>query len=122
MHVELQDATVQGLINVDTGEWDSDVLRDICNDRDRELILRVPLPSRRREDSWVWLLDDKGKFTVKSVYRSLQGENNMEDSSFWRKLWSLKIPGKVLNFMWRVCKGCLPTAATLVSKRVNISG
>lgn len=30
--------------------------------------------------------------------------------------------GKVLNFMWRVCKGRLPTAATLVSKRVNISG
>lgn len=89
MHVELQDATVQGLINVDTGEWDSDVLRDICNDRDRELILRVPFPSRRREDSWFWLLDDKGKFTFKSVYRSLQGENNMEDSSFWRKLWSL---------------------------------
>lgn len=44
----------------------------------------------------------------------------MNYTSFWKKLWSLKIPGKILNFLWRVCRGCLPTLAALVSKHVNV--
>lgn len=42
-------------------------------------------------------------------------------AGFWKKFWSLNMPGKVLNFLWRVCKACLPTAVALVSKRVDIS-
>ena len=32
----------------------------------------------------------------------------------------LELPGKVKNFIWRVCKSCLPTAVALAKKRVQI--
>lgn len=44
----------------------------------------------------------------------------MNYNSFWKKLWSLKISGKVVNFQWRVCKGCLPTLTALASKQVSM--
>lgn len=31
------------------------------------------------------------------------------------------MPGKVTNFLWRVCKGCLPTTTALHGRRVTIS-
>lgn len=99
MSTELQNATVQSLMDVEIGGWDYDILNDICNDGDRELIKYVPLSIRRRNNSWFWFLDDKGRFTVRSVNRFLQGNYNMEYSSCWKKLWSLKIPGKVSNFL-----------------------
>lgn len=58
---------------------------------------------------------------MKSCYRTLQGENDSTYTMFWRKLWSLRLPGKILNFLWRTCKRVLPIAATLITKRVNIS-
>lgn len=67
------------------------------------------------------LSDEDGKFTVRSCYKWLQGEHDNTYSQFWKKLWSLRMPGKVVNFVWRVCKGCLPTAGALLTKRVNIS-
>lgn len=73
------------------------------------------------KDSWFWLLDEKGDYTVKSGYRWLQGEFEDIDRRFWNKLWSLKLPGKVTSFLWRVSKECLPTAHVLVRKQVNIS-
>lgn len=35
-------------MEVDKIKWDDEVLSDICNDRDRELIKKIPLP---REDN-----------------------------------------------------------------------
>lgn len=43
---------------------------------------------------------------------------------YYRKMvldqWSLKLPGKVTNFLWRVCTSCLPTTSALVLKHVDI--
>ncbi|WOG94234.1 hypothetical protein DCAR_0313527 [Daucus carota subsp. sativus] len=44
----------------------------------------------------------------------------MLNVSFWRKLWSLKLPGKILHFIWRVCRLCLPTAVDLRNRHVNV--
>ncbi|XP_074351625.1 uncharacterized protein LOC141690750 [Apium graveolens] len=117
---ELQHVTVQSLLDENTGGWDDDVLDDILNERDRELVRQIPLSTRRRDDTWFWLFDDKGKFTVKSCYRNLRGEAACPDAEFWRKLWNLKLPGKVLNLVWRACRDCLPTTQALALKRVNV--
>lgn len=101
--------------------WDMEVLNDLCNERDRGLILRVPLPRCDREDSWYWLFDNNGEFTVKSCYRRIQGDSQGHENGFWKKVWSLQMPGKILNFLWRVCHKVLPTALELAKKCVNIS-
>lgn len=64
--MELESVTVNSLMDIDMGGWDEDVLNDICNERDRNLIRQIPLSIRRKNDSWVWLFDDKGEFTVRS--------------------------------------------------------
>nr|XP_017239551.1 PREDICTED: uncharacterized protein LOC108212332 [Daucus carota subsp. sativus] len=100
--------------------WDADVLNDLFNERDRALIEQIPIPSRSRPDSWYWPLDDKGMFTVKSCYRSIRGECTNTEGGFWKQLWSLQLPGKIINLLWRACKNVLPTASELIKKHVNI--
>lgn len=107
-------------MEVGDNKCDDEVLRDICNEKDIELIKRIPLRITASQDSWFCLLDDKGSLTVKSCYRKLQGEHNWPQSAFWRKLWSWELPGKVTNFLWRVCRSCLPTTTALAVKKVHI--
>lgn len=121
MPMQLQDIKVSSLMQIDGSAWDLDAVRDIFHDRDVELIKKIPIPIRDITDSWFWLLDENGDYTVKSGYRWLQEEFVNGDKKFWTKLWSLKLPGKVANFLWRVCQSCLPTAHALVMKQVNIS-
>ncbi|XP_074352643.1 uncharacterized protein LOC141691787 [Apium graveolens] len=117
---QLKNITVRSLMMEQENKWDEDILNDICNDRDAKLIKRIPLPAFDKKDSRFWLFDDKGVFTVKSCYRKLLGEHNTSQGIFWRKLWAIKLPKKVVNFMWRACNSCLPTAVALVTKRVQI--
>lgn len=74
MPPELERSKVCSLMEIGRQQWDEDVLKDVCNDRDRKLIRRIPLTSRGGDDRWFWLLDDKGVFTVISCYRKLQEE------------------------------------------------
>ncbi|KAF4349491.1 hypothetical protein F8388_008434 [Cannabis sativa] len=39
---------------------------------DQKLVWKVPLSNHSRSDSWYWLQDDSGLFTVKSAYSLLQ--------------------------------------------------
>lgn len=42
----------------ETGRWHMEVIDDVFNSGDAELIKRVPLPLKEKNDSWFWLLDD----------------------------------------------------------------
>lgn len=55
---------------------------------------------QEREDAWFWLFNDKGDFIVKSGYRKLEGEENNQDASFWMRVRKVKLPGKIINFVW----------------------
>lgn len=35
-------------------------------------------------------------------------------------MWSLNLPGKIVNFLWRVCRKVLPTTSDLIKKGVHI--
>ncbi|XP_060964627.1 uncharacterized protein LOC133033648 [Cannabis sativa] len=120
----LQGQMVQSLMQVDKLEWDNEVISDVLNHRDRDLIWRIPLSDARRNDQWFWLQESSGVFSVRSAYR-LQHEahNNgtlAVPTDVWRKLWSIKVPPKVLNFLWRACANCLPTKFLLTTKHVQI--
>ncbi|KAH9753855.1 putative reverse transcriptase/RNA-dependent DNA polymerase [Citrus sinensis] len=86
---------------------------------DRDLILRIPLSSGRDADSWYWLPDPKGLYTVRSCYRMLDQKLSPPSSSVWRKLWQLPVPPKVKNFLWRAMANVLPTADNLRQRRVE---
>lgn len=103
-HEELQN--VQGFNFFDNAHqgWDEEILLDLCNEHDMRLIKQVPIPLLSKEDSWYWLWEHKGDFSVRSCYRKLRGEIDCQNKRFWRKLWSLQLPGKILIFLWHACK------------------
>ena len=118
---QLRDITLQSLMQVNQRVRDEEILQDICNDRDRLLITQIPLLMRDRDDEWFWMFEDKGEFTVRSGYRVLQGEESTTDAALWKRIWKFKVPGKVVNFVWRVMRNCLPTASALITKNVQIN-
>ena len=74
MSNELEEVNVSGLMEMEGCKWDEEIIRDLCNDRDRELITSVILPTNKRGDDWYWILETKGNISVRSSYRKLQGE------------------------------------------------
>lgn len=121
MQHELENTTVHELMETGRRVWDAYILVDLFNDRDMSFIQQIPLSDRYTgHDGWYWVGDDRGDFTVKSCYRQIRGEHACEDRTFWRILWNTKLPGKMINFLWRACSNVLPTATALVMKRVNM--
>lgn len=121
MPPELSQTKVSDLMNIQKKVWDEDILLDLFNARDVQMIKQIPLSVRDRQDTWMWVHEEKGEFSVKSCYRNLVGEQNAPDASFWKKVWNLQLPAKIHFFIWRVCRQCLPTATALIEKRVEIS-
>nr|POE90828.1 hypothetical protein CFP56_23122 [Quercus suber] len=37
---------------------------------------------------------------------------------FWSRIWKLKVPGKILLFLWKACTDCLPTKVNLMKRRI----
>ncbi|XP_074360800.1 uncharacterized protein LOC141701055 [Apium graveolens] len=72
-HNELKDIVVHNLMDEGHQGWDEDILKDLCKDRDREMIQQIPILGRSRPDSWYWILENHGYFSVKSCYRRIRG-------------------------------------------------
>ena len=120
MPQQLEHARVASLMETDRKQWDDELIRDICNERDVELIRSIPLTRQRGEDSWHWILKESRTFSIRSCYRKIQGEQPWGNADFWEKIWKLELPGKVINFTWKVCRSELSTVMALAAKRVQI--
>ncbi|XP_060959389.1 uncharacterized protein LOC115700161 [Cannabis sativa] len=122
-HPALSLATVSNLLTPDGPRWDAEVLDDLFVDRDKHLIMSIPLHDNNLEDHFVWSKETSGFYTIKSAYNLLQklkgGWYETNDNNFWSKLWSLKLPPKIKNLMWRAAVGVLPTMIQLRTKHVE---
>ena len=75
----------------------------------------------RKIDIVFWPLAKDGKYTCKSGYRFLKEEvefewhedSELQDKHHWKGIWSLHVPNKVKNFIWRACQNLLPTIMNL---------
>ncbi|KAH9683148.1 reverse transcriptase domain-containing protein [Citrus sinensis] len=121
IHEELAVAKVSSLMVPNQRSWDLDLLADIFNERDRELILQIPLSQRRESDVWYWLHDLCGVYSVRSCYKLLTHRDSDSSTRVWRSLWRLEVPSKVRNFLWRAATNVLPTTSNLVHRRVAIA-
>ena len=83
---------------------------------DATRILSMPIYSSHDHDEILWKLSKDDTFSVKSTY--YHAMDNMIDSSHlhvsgnWKSLWNLKISRKMIVFLWRVARGCLPTSCS----------
>ncbi|XP_031131889.1 uncharacterized protein LOC116033276 [Ipomoea triloba] len=82
----LNGSLVLGLIDPVNDTWDQSILRDIFSPVDVERILKVPV-SPLYEDSWFWLGDPGGCYTVKQGYRRIIGDFRYRISSGSHAIW-----------------------------------
>ncbi|XP_050238420.1 uncharacterized protein LOC126687911 [Mercurialis annua] len=122
---ELIGSKVWQLLKNDQKEWDMDIVGNIFNESDQQSISSVPFSVRKVKDNWIWVLDPKFRFSVKSVYTCLRGEletvHNSDVCRVWNSIWNMNIPLGIINFMWRLLSGYLPTYDALASKHVSIN-
>ncbi|KAM0042518.1 putative reverse transcriptase zinc-binding domain-containing protein [Helianthus debilis subsp. tardiflorus] len=71
-----------------------------------------------KEDSWKWLGDDSGSFSVASVRGRLH--EDLETSNNYVMKWSKWIPSKCSIFMWRAEMNRLPTLDTLKRRNIQV--
>ncbi|KAL0000486.1 hypothetical protein SO802_014267 [Lithocarpus litseifolius] len=113
---------VSQLINSDCHCWKAHLVHEIFDPPSAQAILSISIPSRPTADKLCWILDPKGKFSVKSACQVSNSQDGTQTVSSinWKKLWSLKAPERIKMFLWRLGVNALPTRENL-SKRMEIN-
>jgi ribonuclease HI len=115
--------TINSLMNMYDESWNEQVVRQVFSSDIADKILRTPLHCQVEEDKIIWKAERHGRYSVRSAYRLCVAE--LVDSShlwrpgYWSGIWNLKVPPKVKNLVWRMCRGCLPTRVRLLDKGVT---
>ena len=116
----VQYAPISSLMVRSTRTWDHDILNDIFDDRDKNLILKIPPSERRTVDLWYWMHEPKRAYTVHNSYKVLRPCPDIPSNSIWNRLRSLSVPSKVKHFMWRALTNILPTTENLLQRHVEV--
>ena len=84
--------------------------------------MAIPLNATHRSDELVWKENRARRFSVKTAYQvalyliSQDGTEHSDahmDGKVWKTIWALKVPPKVMNFIWKMCSNILPTKDNL---------
>nr|POF22482.1 putative ribonuclease h protein [Quercus suber] len=118
-----------------TKQWDLSLLDNFFLPHEVSSIKSIPLCKNRVADKIFWPLNPSGVYTVKSGYQFLVEEQKYTNAEVlqpsqavvlpigqakWQKIWSLSIPNKVRNFVWRDCKNSILVKTNLVKRKVLI--
>lgn len=105
---------VAELIDEDNQSWKVELLQQLFTPDQVQQILTIPLDLTRK-DKLVWPLTSTGHFTTKSAYNHLvmESQHNQPQqmqipSTVWLQLWKLKIPYKLVHFLWKLLHNILP--------------
>ncbi|CAO2826978.1 unnamed protein product [Amaranthus hypochondriacus] len=86
-------------------------------------IFAIPLSKTNFHDERCWIHSYDGVFRVRDAYRLAISLDDCASSSsgpdpIWSRIWKLKIPPKVANFIWRACWDILPNGTNLKKRGV----
>ena len=118
---------VYSLINHGSMCWKEDDIDRIFVLEEAAIIKAIPLSLLNREDIPYWPHNRDGVFSVRSSYRLLldqaeievEGSSNAGDTSLvWKAIWRLRVPNQVKSLMWHAGNNYLPTWANLVKRKV----
>ena len=122
----LEDMKVVDLIDPVSKQWEVGLLQGLFSSQEVELIMSIPLCRTYVEDKLIWLYTASGTYTVKSGYKFLAfaetdqttTANPSLDGGIWKLIWSLSVPNKVKNFLWRTCKEALSVKKNLRRRQI----
>ena len=110
------------LIDFDSNEWKVGLINEVIDAEDIPRILSLRLRKTGRKDSYSWKHTNSGCYSVKSGYaiaveqrKKSQGIVLMEPScnSLKSKVWKLKAPRKIKQFLWQALSGYVAAASKL---------
>ncbi|KAL0454593.1 UNVERIFIED_CONTAM: putative ribonuclease H protein [Sesamum latifolium] len=115
---------IRDLVDQSTGDWDSATVSSIFWPIDAELILNIPFSRLGAEDLVVWHYTNNGLFSVRSAYhlalamefRPYSSNSREAEQQWWRRMWQMRLPGKVKVFVWRAALNALPTSLNLLKR------
>uniref|UniRef100_A0A2N9EDK3 Reverse transcriptase zinc-binding domain-containing protein n=1 Tax=Fagus sylvatica TaxID=28930 RepID=A0A2N9EDK3_FAGSY len=107
---------VADLIDNNSRSWNLRRIQELFDAESAEAISKIKIPATPIDDKLIWILDPKGKFSVKSVIRSAQGQVSAHDGVNWNGLWKLRIHERYKVLIWRIATGILPTKVNLALK------
>lgn len=110
------DLLVSDLMRENHREWDGSKLETIFAAEVVDQIKDIPLSIRDIPDELYWRHTTDGSYTVKSGYW-LGFNGNIADGdnrcSFWKAIWAMKAPPKLVHFIWRASSNALAVKANL---------
>ena len=122
----MENCSVAVLIDESERRWNEEMIDGIFSQEEAAIIKKIPLSRRVNEDVPIWPYTNDGQYTCKTGYWFLKEEAKMDfvqvdsgaDSSLWKGIWSLQIPNRVKNLLWRACRGAMPTKEALVRRTI----
>ena len=128
----LYNGTVADLIDQETKSWKVEVVRKLYHPQVAKEILLLPI-SRipNMEDNILWKHSNSGDYKVKKAYQLLLKDQYPSATQnhrcfgvaneVWERIWKVKLPLKILNFIWKLLHGSLPVFEVLSSRGINVS-
>ncbi|GAA0175267.1 hypothetical protein LIER_28477 [Lithospermum erythrorhizon] len=113
------------------GAWDSGEVSRLMEGEEMNRVLSIPLSKHNIRDRVIWNHSRSGEYYTSSWYLTardmrkngdLHGNYRGESSrggsvgSWWKELWSLKMPPRVKLFLWKCLDNALPTRDNLMKR------
>lgn len=120
---------VKELINQQTKQWDRGKVNSLFDEATRQEILAIPLTQVKEKDKVIWKDNKAHGFSVKSAYQVVlrlahqqvgESSQNRSNEKIWKHIWTLNVPPKVRNFIWRACSNILPTRENLHRRKIAV--
>jgi hypothetical protein len=115
--------SVQSLIDTTTKTWNTAVVQHVFNPVVTRAILNTLLVTQVVDDRLLWKAEKNGYYSVRSAYRLctdvLTDSSHHHWDGFWQGIWRLKVPPKIKNLIWRMCRNVIPTRQRLQDKGVQ---
>jgi len=111
---------ISDFIQTGTNKWNLNALHSIFDDVSVLEISKIHI-SLDTQTRYFWTFSTFGKFSTKSAYLQLQESLpalptlDGVSSSFWKKLWKLKLNDRSRFFLWKIAWNILPTRERLQS-------
>jgi len=119
----VREVTIDNLMLPTEKKWNEAIIIQVFSVDLANKIMSTPLIAQVQFDRMIWKAEKHGKYSMKSAYHL--GVEELIDSSHlrhpgnWSCIWKLKVPPKIRNLIWRMCKGCLPMRICLHDKGVQ---
>uniref|UniRef100_A0A803Q3C6 RNase H type-1 domain-containing protein n=1 Tax=Cannabis sativa TaxID=3483 RepID=A0A803Q3C6_CANSA len=90
--------------------WNERRVRQWFHHDDARHILNIGLPNAHQGDSWRWLGEPNGLFSIKSAYHIITRRRyGATPSGIWKIIWNNSIHARLKFLWWQIITNALPT-------------